>query len=280
MDINWFTWSLELDKYYDLMVQWALSYLPKILWAIIVLWIWFKIIRMIEKALEKLMEIKDRDEMLEWFILNLSSWIMKILLVITVVGILGVETSSIVAMVAAAGFAIGMALSGTLQNFAGWIMILILRPFKIGHFVDIAGHSGVVKKIHIFNSMIVTADKKKIILPNSDIINSPITNFSSEPKRRVDFVIGIGYSDDIDKAKKILLDIASKDERILDSEWVTLWVWALGASSVDIDFRFFVKRDDYWDVYRETLETIKKTFDKKWVSFPFPQRDVHIYNES
>ena len=268
-----------LQQYYISFITGAITYIPKIIGAIVILWIGFKIVNIIEAAIEKILIKQKINPMLRSFTLSFTNIAFKAGVLLIAVGVLGVETSSLVALLAAAGFAIGMALSGTLQNFAGWVMILLLRPFKMGHYIDAGWFAGTVKEIGIFNTTLSTSDHKKIIIPNAEISNSTMINFSATPVRRIDFVIWIGYDDDIDKAKKILADIAESNEQILKKEAITIWVLELGDNSVNIAFRFFVKTADYWTVYFDTLETVKKTFDKKWISFPFPQRDVHLFNQ-
>lgn len=269
-----------LSQYYSSFSNGLVNYIPKIIGAIFVLWIGFKIVNMIERVIEKVMTKRKVNPMLTSFTVSFSNIAFKAGIILIAAWILWVQTSSLVALLAATGFAIGMALSGTLQNFAGGVMILLLKPFKIGHYIDAGWHAGTVKSIWIFNTTLSTTDHKKIIIPNAEISNSPMVNFSATPMRRIDFVIWIGYDDDIDKAKKILSDIAKKDERILQKEPITIGLMELADSSVNFAFRFFVKTENYWPVYFDTLETVKKTFDKKWVSFPFPQRDTHVYHHN
>lgn len=270
---------INIDTYIEYIIQWSISYIPKIIGAILVLWIGFKIIKVIEKAIIKVMEKQKIAPMLKGFMLSLSSILLKVMVIVAAAWVLWVQTSSFVAMLAAAWFAIGMALSGTLQNFAGWVMILLLKPFRIGHYVEIWGYSWSVKEIWIFNTSLITPDKKRVIIPNSDISNSSMINYSAEPKRRVDLQIGIWYSDNIDLTKKTLKEITEADERILIEEWLTIALAELWDNAVIFNYRFFVKKDDYWDVRWDILEKVKKTFDEKSIWFPFPQRDVHIYNE-
>ncbi len=272
--------SIDFSKYIDLIVSGIISYFPKIIWAIIIVWVWFKLVDIIQSWIEKLMSKQRIDPMLKWFLSSLLNWILKILVIVSAAWVLWIQTSSFVAMIAAAGLAIWLSLKWTLQNFAGGVIILLFKPFKIWNWVEIASYSGEVKDIHIFNTRLLTGDKKRIIIPNSDIISSPMINYSSEPKRRVDLIVWISYDDDIDKAKKVLDNIAKSDERIIYDEWITLWVWELWADSVNIDFRFIVKSGDYWSVYRDTLEAVKKAFDKEWLHIPYPQRDIHIYNHN
>lgn len=252
----------------------------KIIGAIFVLWIWFKIVKIISKAINKVMERAEIDSMLKWFIQSLVNILLRIMVFISAAWVLWVETSSFVAMLAAAGLAVGMALSGTLQNFAGWVMILMLKPFKNGDFVEVWWFSGTVQDIQIFNTILLTPDKKKVIIPNADISNGSMINYSSEPVRRLDLQIGVWYEDDIDKVKEVLKNIAEKNEKILQEEWLTIDLFEFGDNAVIFNYRFFVEKADYWTVRREVMEEVKRAFDSKWISFPFPQRDIHVYNET
>jgi len=270
---------IDVAKLSDIAMQWIMSYTPKIIWALIVLWIWFKITAIIANTISRVMDKQKLSPMLKSFVISLSSIMLKIMVIVAAAWVVWVQTSSFVAMLAAAWFAIGMALSGTLQNFAGWIMILLLKPFQIWHFVEIWGYSWSIKEIWIFNTTLLTPDKKRIIIPNSDIANWSMINYSAEPKRRIDLVIWVSYDDDIDLVKKTLAEIAEKEERIIKNQDITIWLAELWDNSVNFNYRFFVKSNDYWPTKYDILETIKKTFDKKGISFPFPQRDVHIYNE-
>jgi len=268
-----------LENYYQTLTSGVIDYIPKIIGAIVIIWIWFKLVNILATWVEKLLTRQKIAPMLRSFTISFSNMILKVMVLLAATWVLWVQTSSLVAMLAAAGFAIGMALSWTLQNFAGWVMILLLKPFRIGHYVEAGGHAGTVREIGIFNTTLTTTDEKKVFIPNSDISNSATINYSASSTRRVDMVIWISYDDDIDVAKKLLQTIADKDERIIKDKAVTIWVIELWDNSVNLAFRFFVKNPDYWPVWFDTLETVKKTFDKKGVNFPFPQRDVHLYNE-
>lgn len=248
--------------------------------ALFVIWIWFKIAKMLNKWIEKMMEKAQIDEMLKWFVYSLLNIVLKVLVFISAAGVLGVETSSFVALIAAAGLAIGMALSGTLQNFAGWVMILLLKPFKNGDYIEAGWYSGTVKDIYIFNTILITPDKKTVIIPNSDISNSAMINYSTQPKRRIDLQIWVSYTDDIDKVKKVLKDIAEANNKIIIDDWLTIDLFELWDNAVIFNYRFFVDSWDYWSVRREVMEEVKRNFDKKDISFPFPQRDIHIFNEN
>lgn len=270
---------IDFSHYSDVIITWAISYTPKLIGAIFVLWVGFKVINIIEKWIGKIMDKQHLSPMLKSFVTSLSSMMLKIMVIIAAAWMMWVQTSSFIAMLAAAWFAIGMALSGTLQNFAGWVMILLLKPFKIWHYVEIGWYAWSVKDIWIFNTTLLTPDKKRVIIPNTDIANGSMINYSAEPKRRLDFVICVWYDDDIDKVKETLLEIATEEKRRLKNEDITIWLIELWDNSVNFNYRFFVKSSDYWDTKYDILETVKKTFDKKGISFPFPQRDIHMYNE-
>ncbi|MFT7144631.1 MAG: small conductance mechanosensitive channel [Alphaproteobacteria bacterium] len=203
-------------------------------------------------------------------------------LIITFVAIsaldrLGVQTASLAAILAAVGLAVGLALQGSLSNFAAGVMVILFRPFKIGDFVEVAGVSGVVKDISIFTTTIKTGDNKTIISPNASITSKNIINYSTEETRRVDMVFGCGYGDDIKKVKELLLEIASKDDRILKTPETLVAVAELADNSVNFNVRVWVKSADYWAVLYQTNETVKLTFDKQGLSIPYPQHDVHLH---
>ena len=219
------------------------------------------------------------DTALKKFVESIVSAVLKVLLILTAAGMLGVETTSFIAILWAAGLAIGMALSGTLQNFAGWVMILLFKPFKIWDFIEVNWYAWVVNEIQIFNTYLETADKKLIIIPNSEISGKTLTNFTTVGKRLVEFNIWVWYSEDTDKVKDTLEEVAKKEKRVIQREWIPIFLSELADSAVVFKMRVTVKTTDYWPVYFAILEDIKRTFDKKGISFPFPQRDIHLYNE-
>lgn len=264
-----------LTMFYDLAIKYGL----KVVIALLTLFIGLWIIKSVMRALRKNMEKKEVDATLRQFLGSLLGMTLKILLVISVISMVGIEMTSFVAILAAAGFAIGMALSGTLQNFAGGVMLVIFKPFKVGDFIDAQGYMGTVKAIHIFNTILKTPDNKTIIIPNGGLSTGSMTNFSTESTRRVDFTFGIGYGDSIDKAKSVLMGLIKADKRILPEPGPFIAVSELADSSVNLVTRVWVNSPDYWGVYFDLLENAKKSFDKEGISIPFPQRDVHIYNE-
>ena len=271
MDINF-------EQIIEQITQLSAHYGFKLIGATISLWIGWKIVNVICKALEKWFDKVDYDEALETFIQSLASMSLRVLLIITCASIAGFPMTSFVAILGAAGLAVGMALSGTLQNFAGGILSLILKPFKVGDFIETQGHSGKVRSIQIFNTVINTGDNKRIILPNGPVATGSLINHSAEDKRRIDFTFGISYDDDIDQAKSVLASIIDADERIDKDPESLIAVQALADSSVNLVMRVWANTSDYWGVYFDVTEKVKKTFDKEGISFPFPQSDIRIYN--
>lgn len=267
------------EKGSDYMSQYVLEYGIPLIKALATLVIGIWIIKTIRRAVRKGLAKSKMDASLQPFLVSLLYNTLLVLLVLTVLSTLGVQMTSFVAIIGAAGLAVGLSLQGTLQNFAGGVIILIMRPFRVGDFIEGGGHMGSIKEIQIFNTVLVTPDNKRIIIPNGTLSNSSITNYSVEDKRRVDMVFGIGYGDDIKKAKDILVKLCEEDERVLKDPAFRVDVSSLGDSSVNFNVRPWVATADYWDVYWDFQEKVKLTFDKEGISIPFPQRDVHIYNE-
>jgi small conductance mechanosensitive channel len=225
----------------------------------------------------KVMEKRAVDHTLVSFVANLTYIALLVFVVLAALGQLGIQTTSFIAVIGAAGLAIGLALQGSLSNFAAGFLMIIFRPFKVGDFIEGAGVAGTVEAIQIFTTQLKSPDNKTVIIPNASLTAGNITNYSTKGTRRVDIVMGIGYGDDIDKAKKIMADVLAKDGRILKDPAPTIAVVELADSSVNFVVRPWVKADDYWDVYFDLTENIKKSFDSEGISIPFPQRDVHIY---
>ena len=268
----------EVTVYTDQAMGYLVDYGPNVLLALLTLVIGLWVIKMLGKGFEKGMDKASLEVSLKKFLHSLVSILLKILLVITVVSMLGVEMTSFIALIGAAGLAVGLALQGSLANFAGGVLILLFKPFKVGDFIDAQGYMGTVREIQVFNTILKTPDNKTIFIPNGNLSNGSLTNFSTEDKRRVDWVFGIGYSDDLKKTKDILNDLVKQESRILDDPEPMVVVSELGDSSVNFTVRVWVKSPDYWGVYFTMQEKVKLTFDAQGISIPFPQRDVHVYN--
>jgi small conductance mechanosensitive channel len=261
------------------LINLAIVYGLKLLLAVITLVIGLWVIKILMRTVRKTMEKRDLDVTLRQFLLSLLGILLKILLLITVISMVGIEMTSFVAILAAAGLAVGMALSGTLQNFAGGVIIVLFKPFKVGDFITAQDFTGTVHEIQVFNTIIKTLDNVTVILPNGALSTSPVTNFSVENQRRTDMVFGIGYSDDIDKAREIIKGLIAADARILKDPEPFVAVTELGESSVKITVRLWTEASDLWAVRFDFIENVKKAFDRAGISIPFPQRDVHVYQQ-
>lgn len=255
----------------------AVEYGPKLIGAVVVWVIGTWIIKAITGAFGRMMDKSKTDDSLKPFLKGLVGTLLKIMLVISVLGMLGIQMTSFIALLGAAGLAVGMALSGMLQNFAGGVIILIFKPFKVGDFIDAQGYAGTVHEIQIFNTILKTPDNKTIIIPNGGLSTSSMTNFSTEERRRVDWTFGIGYGDDVDRAKAVIKKLCDEDSRILKDPEVFIAVSGLADSSVNITVRTWVNAADYWGVFFEMNEKVYKTFDKEGLHIPFPQMDVHLH---
>jgi small conductance mechanosensitive channel len=272
---------MDMDKMFEKSDQiWimALDYAPKLLLALVTLLIGLWVIKGISSALRKFMDKKAMDDTLKPFIIGMLSILLKIMLVISVIGMIGVQMTSFIAILGAAGLAVGMALSGTLQNFAGGVMILIFKPFKVGDVLEAQGYTGVVKEIQLFNTILLSPDNKTIIIPNGGLSTGSMINYSTQSTRRVDMSFGIGYSDDIDKAKGILSDLLTNHPKVLKDPAHFIAVSELADSSVNFVVRAWVNSADYWEVFFYMQETVKKEFDNNNIGIPYPQRDIHVYN--
>jgi small conductance mechanosensitive channel len=247
---------------------------------IIILFAGFWLAKMLSKGIKKVLRKSNTDEGLVTFLTSFLSMVMKILVVITAISQIGIEMTSFVALLGAAGLAIGMAFSGTLSNFAGGVMILVLKPFRVGDLILAQGEKGIVREIQIFNTYLYTTDNKVIILPNGAVANGNITNFTKAELRRVDWVISISYGDDIDVAKKALNQFALEDERILKEPEIYIGVALLNASSVDLTLRVWTHVDNYNEVFFDMNEKVYREFKNLGLNFPFPQMDVHVKNQN
>ena len=237
-------------------------------------------IKIIIKIISSALERSNTEDTVRIFVTNLLNTLLMIVVFIAAINQLGIQTTSIIAVLGAAGLAIGLALQGSLSNFAAGILIVIYRPYKVGDYIQADNHLGTVDDIQIFSTVLRTPDNKIVVVPNGSIMNGSIVNFSHQKERRIDIVIGCSYDDDIDKVKEVLADVLSKDERILKEPKPRIALSELADSSVNFIVRPWVKNAEYLDVLYSLLEEIKKRFDQEGISLPYPQSDVHIHTHS
>lgn len=270
--------DFDLIGAFDSLKELAILYIPKLILAILTLiiglWIIGKVIRAIKKSLTK----RDVDPSLVPFLSGVLKAVFIVMLIISVAGMVGIETTSFIAVLGAAGLAIGLALQGSLANFAGGILILILKPFKVGDVIEAQGVIASVTEIQIFHTVLMSYDKKTIILPNGPLYNDKIINYSTEPNRTVEWVFGVGYDDDIDKVKQVIQEVVFTDERILDRDTPYLKLSEMAASSINFKVRGLVSQADFWDVYFDKMEAIKRAFDANDITIPYPQVDAHVFS--
>ena len=270
----------NLNQYTDQAIELSMKYAPTLVLAIITLIVGIIIINGFVKFLRKFLIKREVDESLVPFLASLTNVLLKAMLLISVASMVGIQTTSFIAVLGAAGLAIGLALQGSLSNFAGGVLILLFKPFKVDDVIEAQGVIAAVHAIRIFHTELKTFDNKTIILPNALLSNDKIINYSTEEKRKVEWIFGIGYSDDIDKAREVIKKVIFTDSRILDKDNPFINVAELGDSSVNFKVRAQVNGEDYWGVYFEMTENVKKAFDKAGISIPFPQNDVHLYQNS
>lgn len=239
-----------------------------------------QVVKILIKVISTALERSNTEDTVRIFVTNLLNTLLMIVVFIAAINQLGIQTTSIIAVLGAAGLAIGLALQGSLSNFAAGILIVIYRPYKVGDYIQADNHLGTVDDIQIFSTVLKTPDNKLVVVPNGSIMNGSIVNFSNQDKRRVDIIASCSYEDDIDKVKSVLADILSKDDRILKEPKPRIAVSELADSSVNFIVRPWVKNSDYIDVYYSLLEEIKKRFDQEGIAIPYPQTDVHIHNHT
>ena len=272
--------NVSLDVFLTKMIDLGISVGSKILLAIVVFIVGRWIVRRLNKLLAKILEKRHVEASLSTFVKSLVNITLTLLLIIVVIGVLGIETSSFIALFASAGVAIGMALSGTLQNFAGGVMILLFKPFKVGDTIEAQGQTGTVREIQIFNTILATPDNKIIIIPNGGLSTGLMKNYSREATRRVDWEFGIAYGDDYTKAKAVIARLLDADGRVLKDPAYFIALTSLGESSVNIVVRAWVNAGDYWGVYFDMNEKVYKTFAEENLNIPFPQLDVHLLGKT
>lgn len=271
-----FDWTALYEKFQAVSVDFGIKFIA----AIAIFYIGRLIARFVSKGIHKIMEAQKVDKILESFVTNLVYWTLMTFVIIAAINQIGIQTTSLIAIMGAAGLAIGLALQGSLANFAAGVLIVMFRPYRVGDFVEAAGVAGSVVQVQILSTILKTVDNKQIVVPNAQIMNSIITNFSANETRRVDLVICISYNDDIDKTRTIIQELINADNRILKDPACLIAVSELADSSVNIAVRPWVKTADYMSVKFGLTETIKKRFDKEGISFPFPQQDVHIIKDT
>lgn len=259
----------------NFVIPWGINILLALATFIVGRWVANILLRIVKKLLAK----SKMDAILINFITSIINAILLLFIVIAAMDQLGVDTTSLIALLGAAGLAVGLALQNSLQNFAAGVMLIVFRPFKTGDFVEAGGTSGVVENISIFSTIMRTGDNREVIIPNGAIYNGTITNYSARETRRIDMVFGIGYEDDIRKAKQLMIDILAADERVLPEPEPLVAVGELADSSVNFNVRPWVKTADYWNVRFDLTEKIKLAFDENGISIPYPQMDVH-FNKS
>ena len=245
--------------------------------AIVIFYVGKLAVGLLVRGMRKVMQRQEVDKTLETFVSNLVRMVLMVVVIIAAIGQVGIQTTSFIAIFGAAGLAVGLALQGSLSNFASGVLIVMFRPYKVGDFVEAAGIAGVVEQVQILTTVLRTGDNKQIIVPNGQIMDSIITNYSAKDTRRVDMVVGVSYDDDLDKVRATIDELIAADERILSDPAPTVAVSELGDSSVNFVVRPWVNTADYWGVMFDLTEAIKKRFDKEGISFPFPQQDVHLY---
>lgn len=270
---------IALDDYLDKIINFGFEYAPKLIGGLLVLVVGLWISKLITKKVGKSLAKSSIDQSLVPFLRSLTNIILKVLVAITVMGMIGIQMTSFVAIIGAAGLAVGLALSGTLQNFSGGIIILILKPFKIGDFIEAQGFSGTVKEISIFSTMLNTPDKKLVIIPNGPLSTGALINYSAEPSRRVDWTFGIAYGDDVENFKKAINQFISEDDRILKEPATFMGLSELGDSSVNFTVRVWVDSADYWGVFFDMNEKVYTKFPDYDLNIPFPQMDVHVQKQ-
>ena len=269
----------NIDVLVQKLIDMSISAGKNILMAVIVYFVGKLIINLIKRILTKALNHRKVDTGIQTFVQSLVHIILTLLLIISVIGALGVNTTSFAALLASAGVAVGMALSGNLQNFAGGLVVLFFKPYRVGDFIEAQGVTGTVKEIQIFHTILTTLDNKQIYVPNGAMSNSVVVNFNRNETRRLEWTIGIDYGEDVSRASEAIRATLAADKRILDTPAPFIEVGALADSSVNIIVRVWVKTPDYWGVHHETLRKIYDAFNERNINFPYPQQTVHLVKE-
>lgn len=265
----------RLQQVFEQFIHWCVSAGGHVVGAIIIFVIGRFLISFINRLVAKLMLKRGVDASIQSFVKSLVNILLTVLLIVAVVGKLGVDTTSFAALLASAGVAVGMALSGNLQNFAGGLIVLLLRPYRVGDLIESQGVTGVVQEIQIFHTILLTADRRRVYVPNGSLSSGTVINYSREETRRLEWTVGVEYGTDVDRVCRLLLQLAEADKRILSDPAPFAALGALDASSVNVILRAHVSAADYWDVFFDMNRTIYETFNREGISFPFPQLTVH-----
>lgn len=268
--------NMTFSDILSMLAEWGIEIAAKVAIALAIYFVGRWLIGRLVKIVNKVCEKRGVEISLQQFFKNMIKVVLYICLALTVIGILGIDTTSLIAMFASASLAIGMALSGTMQNFAGGVMILLLRPYRIGDYVEAQGQAGTIKEISLFNTVITTVDNKTIYVPNSSISTGIINNYSQAATRRVDWNITISYGDDVEVARRVLIEMMNSDKRVMQDPAPVVYLTSLGDSAVNISARAWVANADYWGVYFDLNERIYNELPKHGLHFPFPQLSVHV----
>lgn len=268
---------MDMEQVFDSLAQWIAFYGLRIVAAIVIFVVGRFAASMVRGVVRRLLERSNVDETLVSFTGSVVYVLVMAFVIIAALGQLGVHTASFVAILGAAGLAVGLALQGSLANFAAGVLMILFKPFRVGDYIEAAGTAGTVEEISIFTTELKSPDNRKIIVPNAQVTSGSIVNYSAKDQRRIDIVAGVSYGDNLDKVRKVLEEILAADERILQEPAPVIGVLELGSSSVNFAVRPWVKTGDYWSVYFSLQEQIKKRFDAEGITIPFPQQDVHLY---
>jgi small conductance mechanosensitive channel len=269
-----------MDALLERLQVWGEQYGLKVLGALIIFIIGRWVAKIISKIVRRVMEKAEAAPILMSFVERMVYFVLLVFVIVAALSKLGMQTASMVAVLGAAGLAVGLALQGSLANFAAGVLIIVFRPFRVGHFIEAAGTTGTVEDIDIFTTQLATPDNKTEIIPNGTLMSGTITNYTVKGTRRIDMVIGVAYDADLAKTKQVLMDVIKEDERVLDDPEPVVAVLNLGDSSVDFAVRPWVSADDYWSVLFDTLEKAKNRLDAEGIGIPFPQQDVHLYQHT
>ncbi|MFM9271877.1 mechanosensitive ion channel family protein [Halomonas elongata] len=269
---------MELQQAVEFLQVQGTSFAINLVAAIAIFVIGRWVAKLLHRLVTKAMQRAKTDPLVVTFAGNIIYVLLMFAVVLAAIGQLGIQTTSLIAVLGAAGLAIGLALQGSLANFAAGVMVVLFRPYRVGDYIEGGGVSGTVEEVQIFTTELSTPDNRKIIVPNGQMLSDAITNYSAHATRRVDLVVGVGYGDDIDTVRRVLEGVVADDARVLADPAPNIRIGSLGDSSVNWIVRPWVKAIDYWDVYWEMTEEIKRRFDREGINIPFPQRDVHVYH--